>query len=54
MKEQEYIWSVRLDGRSVEVQAQDKFEATKKAAIQLGVRWSKTVRDMEIQRLWRA
>lgn len=48
-----YIWRVTLEGRHVEVKGRDKLEATQKAAKELGVRWSKTARDMDVMRLRR-
>lgn len=52
--EVQYIWRVTLKERTAEVYGRDKLEATKKAAQKLGVRWSQTVRDMEVLRLRRA
>ena len=48
-----YIWRVTLEGRHVEVKGRDKLEATQKAAKELGVRWSKTARDMDVMRMRR-
>ena len=48
-----YIWRVTLDGKTVEVCGRDKLEATKQAARQLGVQWSRMARDMEVLRLRR-
>lgn len=48
-----YIWRVTLDGKCAEVKGRDKLEATQKAAKELGVRWSKTARDMDVMRLRR-
>lgn len=49
-----YIWRVTMNGKTVEVCGRDKLEATRQAAKALGVRWSKTARDMEVLRLRRA
>lgn len=49
-----YLWSVTLNGRTVEVQAADKLTASQAAARKLGVRWSQTARDMDVLRLRRA
>ena len=54
MKQQQYIWLVELNGREAEVTAQDKLSATKAAAKQLGVLWSRTARDMQVLRLRKA
>lgn len=52
--EVQYIWRVTLGGRTTEVKGRDRLEATKQAAKELGVQWSKTARDMEVLRLRRA
>ena len=49
-----YVWRVTLGDRTTEVKGADKLEATKQAAKQLGVQWSRTARDMEVLRLRRA
>lgn len=51
---QKYVWSVRLEKRSVEVIAKDKQEATIKAAKKLGVAWRHTVGYMVVLRLRKA
>lgn len=48
-----YIWKVTLGEQTVELRARDKLEATKEAAKELGVQWSKTARDMDVMRLRR-
>ena len=52
--EVQYIWRVTLGDRTTEVCGRDKLEATKQAAKQLGVQWSRTARDMEALRLRKA
>ena len=49
--EKTYLWQVTLNGRTVLVMAADKLAATKRAAQELGVRWSLTARDMDVLRL---
>lgn len=43
-----YEYSVKLDGKTVRVEAADKLLASKEAARKLGVSWKKRARDMEI------
>lgn len=43
-----FRWSVTLNGQTVVVVAPDKLLATKEAARELKVMWSKTARDMEV------
>lgn len=54
MRNEEFVWLVKLNGREAEVAATDKYEATQKAAKKLGVRWSQAAWDMEAIRLRRA
>ncbi len=51
---QKYVWAVTLGDKRVEVVAEDKFEATRKAAKRLNVLWSRTARDMVAMRLRKA
>lgn len=54
MRNEEFVWLVKLNGQEAEVTAKDKYEATQKAAKKLGVRWSQTARDMEPMKLRKA
>lgn len=53
MREECYVWQVTLNEKTVEVRAADKLAATKQAAKELGVQWSKTARNMDVLRLRR-
>ena len=46
-----YRWSVTLGDRRIIVVASDKFEATKTAAREWKVLWSKMARDMIVAKL---
>lgn len=46
-----YRWQVVLGDRTVVVKAENKLWATKKAAQELGVKWSNAARDMVVLRM---
>lgn len=48
------LWKVTLDGKTVQVPAQDKLQATHRGAALLGVQWRKTAAQMDVLRLRKA
>ena len=48
------LWLVTFDGKSVQVPAQDKLQATHRGAVLLGVRWRETAAQMDVLRLRKA